>query len=180
MASIGTDEDVDREDLIEELNDLIQLDFDAVRAYDQAIEKVEDDDARDDLQQFKLDHERHIQDLGKIVRKLGGVPKDGPDLKGILLEGMTALRSATGTLGALKAMRMNEKITNKSYAKALELPLSQEFLDVVMRNREDERRHLIAIRAHIARLDEEFDQGEDLLDDIDSDVRTDDRPGAVF
>ena len=52
--------------------------------------------------------------------RLGGnPPKRSVDLKGLLLEGFTALRSVTGTEGALKAMQSNEKTTNKKYQEAL-------------------------------------------------------------
>jgi uncharacterized protein (TIGR02284 family) len=135
------------------LNDLIQLDYDAIQAYKQAIEKIEDAAARSDLMSFQADHERHIIDLSQAVRVLGGEPeKAGRDLKGVLLEGLTALRSVTGNLGALRAMRMNEKLTNRAYEKALEAKLPINARDVVLTNREDERRHLAAIEMHIERL----------------------------
>jgi demethoxyubiquinone hydroxylase (CLK1/Coq7/Cat5 family) len=63
-------------------------------------------------------------------------------LKGYLIEGFTALRSMTGTEGALKAMRTNEKITNKNYDKALSQDLPADVAAIVRRNRDDERRHL--------------------------------------
>jgi uncharacterized protein (TIGR02284 family) len=142
-----------RKDAIELLNDLIQLDYDAVQAYKQAIEKIDDVAARADLVAFQADHERHIADLSRTVRMMGGEPEEaGRDLKGVLLEGLTALRSVTGTLGALRAMRMNEKLTNRSYERALEVRLPIAARDVVLRNREDERRHLSAIETHIERL----------------------------
>jgi hypothetical protein len=84
---------------------------------------------------------------------LGGEPVElGRDLKGVLLEGLTALRSVTGTLGALRAMKMNEKLTNHAYERTLEMTLPAGAREVVLRNREDERRHLTAIEVHIARL----------------------------
>ena len=142
-----------RERAIELLNDLIQLDYDAVQAYKQAIEKIDDVAARTDLESFQADPERHIADLSQAVRMMGGEPeKVGRDLKGVLLEGLTALRSVTGTLGALRAMRMNEKLTNRSYERALEVKQLGTARDVVLRNREDERRHLAAIEMHIERL----------------------------
>ncbi|MDB4959338.1 MAG: hypothetical protein JWO36_6907, partial [Myxococcales bacterium] len=147
--------------VIDQLNDLIQLDYDAVQAYDLAIEHVDDAAAADDLELFKSDHERHIIELTAVVTVLGGSPKDlGRDVKGVLIEGMTKLRSVTGTKGALKAMRMNEKITNKMYEKALELDLPPVALEIVLLNRDDERRHLAAIEAHIERLGEEEDREE--------------------
>jgi uncharacterized protein (TIGR02284 family) len=141
------------------MNELIQLDYDAVQAYKQAIEKIDDTIARLDLESFQADHERHIADLSQAVRLLGGQPEGtGRDLKGLLLEGLTALRSVTGTLGALKAMRMNEKLTNRSYERALEAKLPPTARDVVLRNREDERRHLAAIEQHIERLSGEHNR----------------------
>jgi uncharacterized protein (TIGR02284 family) len=135
------------------LNDLIQLDYDAVQAYKQAIEKIDDLVARSDLESFQEDHEDHIRQLSQTVRMMGGEPeKAGRDLKGVLLEGLTALRSVTGTLGALRAMRTNEKITNRSYERALQEKLPTAAREVVLKNREDERRHLASIEVHIERL----------------------------
>jgi hypothetical protein len=64
----------------------------------------------------------------------------------------------TGTVGALRAMRMNEKLTNKTYDKAVRLDLPPMALEVVTRNLEDERRHLAAIENHIDRIaaDEQY------------------------
>jgi uncharacterized protein (TIGR02284 family) len=170
-------ESLDTAELIEALNDLIQLDFDAVKAYEQAIERIDERPVRSDLELFKVDHERHIADLSQVVRDLGGVPEAaGRDLKGVLLEGLTALRSVTGTVGALKAMRMNEKLTNKSYAKASELDLPAIARMVVDRNLADERRHLAAIQTHIADLTED---DEDIEIDTEEEAGTyTHRPGA--
>lgn len=153
---------LDTEAMIEKLNDLIELDFDAVKAYEEAIDRVDDAEVRADLEAFEADHERHTVDLGAVVRDLGGSPATKGDLKGLLIEGLTKLRSVTGTVGALKAMRMNEQLTNRAYDKALDHALSPIARAVVERNRDDERRHLAAIEAHIDRLR--------TLDDVDVDV----------
>ena len=88
-----------------------------------------------------------------MVEDLGGeVEEVTRDIKGVLLEGMTKLRSVTGTLGALRAMKSNEKLTNKAYDKAVRLDLPPMALEVVTRNLEDERRHLAAIENHIDRV----------------------------
>lgn len=148
-----------RKAAIEVMNDLIQLDYDAVLAYKQAIEKIDDPLVRADLIAFQADHQRHITDLSQAVRSIGGEPEGtGRDLKGVLLEGLTALRSVTGTGGALRAMRMNEKLTNRSYERAMEATLPGTAREVVIRNREDERRHLSAIELHIERLGDDHDR----------------------
>lgn len=167
----GLESDFDIKDVIARLNDLIQLDYDAIQAYDKAIEHCDDLDAQEDLEDFRLDHERHIADLGTVILDLGGEPEStGRDLKGVLIEGLTALRSVTGTLGALKAMRMNEKLTNRTYEKALQRTLPLAVREVVRQNLQDERRHLAGIRAHIERISGEVDESDLDVEEEEEDV----------
>jgi uncharacterized protein (TIGR02284 family) len=163
---IGTELHVSK-DVIQHLNELIQLDFDASKTYEQALEHVDDPLVREDLELFRADHERHIVELTRVVEDLGGEAEEvGRDIKGVLLESMTKLRSATGTLGALKAMRTNEKLTNRTYEKSVARELPPIALEVVTRNLEDERRHLAAIEEHLARL------GKDLAFDLTDEEST--------
>ncbi|HWI41927.1 MAG TPA: ferritin, partial [Verrucomicrobiae bacterium] len=67
---------------------------------------------------------------------------ESADLKGLLLEGLTALRSVTGMKGALQAMETNEKLTNRKYTEAAGLPLPEEILKIVRTNLTHEQRHL--------------------------------------
>ena len=141
-------------DVIKELNDLIQLDFDAVKTYEAAIHRLDDEiEIREDLEMFRRDHLRHIDELTRVVQSLGGETEEpSRDLKGVLLEAMTKLRSVTGTLGTLKAMRTNEHLTNKAYDRAIDVLLPPTAHAIVANNLEDERRHLATIEAHIERL----------------------------
>ena len=140
-------------DIVKALNDLVQLDFDASKTYEQAIDHCDDELVKSDLRSFMQDHVRHIADLTAAIVDLGGQPIEPKrDVKGVVLESMTRLRAVTGTSGALKAMRMNEKLTNRSYDKAAELSVPPRIREILLANLDDERRHLAAIEAHIARL----------------------------
>ncbi len=140
-------------DIVKALNELVQLDYDASKTYEQALEHVDDEHVRADLRAFREDHLRHITQLSAAIRELGGEPIEPKrDVKGLVLESVTRLRSARGTAGALKAMRTNEKLTNRSYDKAAELSLAPAAREIVLANLDDERRHLAAIEAHIARV----------------------------
>src|SRR5262245_1545536 len=146
------------------LNKLIQLDFDAAGTYREALLHVADPAAAADLQSFLADHERHVMEVASIVRDLGGVPLDvHRDFKGAILETMTRLRSR-GTLGALRAMRLNERITNRVYDKASEIYMPPIGQVIVIENLADERRHLAAIDAHIERLSGKHDYDVDRID----------------
>jgi len=136
--------------IVDDLISLVHLDIDAIHAYDQAIEKIEIRSIKNQLKIFREDHFRHVNDLSVEVKKMGGTPPEfKKDFKGFVLQGFTALRSVTGTEGALHAMETNEKITNSSYEKALSWDLPQDVRSIVERNREDERRHLEFIRRAI-------------------------------
>lgn len=137
---------MDIDEALENLGDLLKLDVDAARAYDEAIEKIDEQDIRMQLGEYRDDHHRHVSELTTIISSLGGEPPEpDQDMKGKLIEGMTSLRSSMGTDSALKAMRMNEQMTNRTYEKALDWELPMEAREFIRRGREDERRHLAYI-----------------------------------
>lgn len=138
---------MDNNDLIKKLTSLAQLDIDAVIAYDQALEKVDHLGIQDDLSKFRDDHRQHFVDLNQHIRDLGGeVVLEKADLKGLLIESFTVLRSVTGIEGALKAIHTNEKVVTKTYEKALEdINLPVDIKSLLIKNRDDERRQLAYI-----------------------------------
>lgn len=148
-------EPITEHELVDRLNDLRQLDYDAIQTYDQALAHLdaEDEAIAADLEQCRLDHANHLTALARLIERHGGKPNElSRDLEGALLAGLTRVRSVTGAIGALKAMRMNEQLTNHRYDRALELALPDDVRSVVTLNRDDERRHLAAIYAHLDRL----------------------------
>lgn len=136
--------------MVKNLNSLIQLDIDAIYCYDQAIKHMDDHDSATTLEGFRSDHQKHVDALSALVSSNGGKPpKRSPDMEGLLLEGMTALRSITGTEGALKAMEMNEKKTNEEYGKAQSWGVTSSLHALLQTNRNDEKRHLEYIQSHL-------------------------------
>jgi len=126
-----------------ELTELVQLDVDAVLAYDRAIAALGDGGVSRTLAAFRLDHQRHVLDLSAALLAMDAEPPAAqPDLKGSILGGVTAVRARLGTAQALEAMRTNEQLTTSSYARALAKPFPEHLLEVVRRGDADERRHL--------------------------------------
>jgi uncharacterized protein (TIGR02284 family) len=142
---------MDTREVCDKLNDLIKLDVDAVHAYDQAIEACTMAEIRDQLTEFRGDHDRHIRELSVQVRALGGEPDVRKDWKGFLIEGFTAIM-AQGDRSALMAMRGNEELTNKVYQNAVEMAdLTPEIRSLLERNYSDEQRHLQWIKNQLDR-----------------------------
>jgi rubrerythrin len=134
---------VDVDEMVKKLSSLVQLDVDAVHAYDEAIQQIDTVAVRERLKHFRNDHDRHIRELSEKIRELGKTPPEPtPDLKGIRIKGFTALRGITGTEGALKAMQTNETLTNSRYEEAADSDFRNDIKAIVEKNYKDEQRHL--------------------------------------
>lgn len=134
--------DGDRKSIVKDLNDLLQLDHDAVRAYTETIEKLENEEWAGTIGQFKGDHERHIRDLTAMVRRLGGEPKDKPHATGALKVASIKAGGVMGDKGLLRSFRMNERQVRDKYDRYAgkdEYPV--EIKELIQRNAQDEHRH---------------------------------------
>src|SRR5205085_5784860 len=124
------------------VQNLIHLDMDAIKAYEQAINACEHEFVASQLRSFQADHQRHVRDLSEELRRLGEQPDVRTDMKGFFIEKFTAITSM-GTRSALMAMMGNETLTNARYAAALELQdLPESARSVIRANYGDEQRHL--------------------------------------
>lgn len=139
------------DDMAEDLGDILKLDVDAVQAYNEAIEKIENQSVRAQLSTYRDDHQRHVTDLTQAIRTLGKEPPSATqDIKGKLIEGMTSLRSSLGDDQALKAMRQNEQITNNTYEDAASKSWTADVAPIIERGLADERRHLAWIEQQLS------------------------------
>jgi rubrerythrin len=133
--------------VVARLRSLAQLDADAVGAYDAAIARVNEPLVRERLNDFRVDHLRHVQDLNALIQRYGGEPVElRPDLKGTAMRGLTAVSSLMGTEAALVAMLGNEEFTNRAYELALAFDWEPDVRALIQKNREDERRHVTWVR----------------------------------
>lgn len=140
---VGTENDP-----VQMLEHLMALDYDAIEAYQAAIDRVDDEGYRSRLTEFKGDHQRHVRELGPVIRQLGGTPPGGPGGKSMLTQGKVFMANLAGDDAILRAMKTNEDDTNTAYERALE-HAPAEARDILQRGREDERRHWEWIEAQL-------------------------------
>lgn len=130
-------------EILAALNDLLQLDHDAIGAYQVAIEQLADRSYAQQIQGFLLDHERHVQDLNRLIQELGGTPKNEPHASGPLKQAVQRLGGLGGDKGTLMAFRNNEMQVRARYqgylGKAGSWPA--EVRATIDRNALDEERH---------------------------------------
>lgn len=131
----------DSKELISDLGDLIELDYDAIAAYKAAIERLDNAAYKAKLTEFLGDHERHVVELGKAVREQGGTPPTEGDAMKIMTKGKVVIADLFGDEAILKAMRANEEVTNKKYEEAVEEGYPEPIQALVRKGLADERRH---------------------------------------
>jgi rubrerythrin len=138
-------------DLNTVLRQLVALDYDAVEAYRAAIERLNDVEAKAALSGFMKDHERHIEEVGALIRIMGGDPPKGPDAKRILTQGKVVIAGLFGDRPILMAMKTNEDDTNTAYERtSSRADLTPEAQLLLRGNLEDERRHRAWIEQRLA------------------------------
>jgi rubrerythrin len=144
---------METKDLIEALSLLMQVDIDALHSYRQALDEIEDKIIRDRLQGFMAEHQHHIDHLADQIRAMDGQPPSlSKDFKGFVIEGFTALRSSAGTIGALKALKTTETLTNRHYANAVSLDFPAELKQKLRKHFTDEKIHLDYITLNLKAL----------------------------
>jgi rubrerythrin/ElaB/YqjD/DUF883 family membrane-anchored ribosome-binding protein len=102
-------------EILEGLNDLLQLDHDAVGAYEIAMEKLHDRDHADMIAGYRRDHERHIRELNELITELGGTPRNQPHATGPFKLALQSLGGLAGDRGTLMAFRSNELSVRTKY-----------------------------------------------------------------
>jgi rubrerythrin len=128
--------------LVAELNDLLQLDHDAVQAYTLAIKGIENEQHRQTLIRFRGDHERHIQELTELIDSHGGIPIQLPHLPtGVFKLAVQAAGDAGGDREVLLAFKANERQVRDKYGRVAEGPHPPDVAEVLNRGAADEARH---------------------------------------
>ena len=128
--------------LVAELNDLLQLDYDAVQAYRLAISLLSNEEYKSQLRDFRADHERHIDELTRLVANHGGVPVEAPHLPtGIFKLAVQAAGRAGGDRGVLLAFKANERQVRDKYRRAAEKRNPPEVAVILSRAAGDESLH---------------------------------------
>jgi rubrerythrin len=143
----------DAEKLAHDLNALIELDLDAIEAYEAAIARLVDAGDKVQLGRFLEDHRRHVNELTPLVLEADGRPATSPDFKRVLTKGKVVVMSVAGDIGILEAMKSNEETTSRTYDKARRNPgLPLEARNVIERNYSDEAGHLAWIEQRVLTL----------------------------
>jgi hypothetical protein len=129
-------------ELVSDLNDLIQLDRDAMEAYTVAINAVRDAAIRDTLVANRADHQRHVEALASLVRNRGALAIELPHVTGPIKMAIQAMGAATmRDSNVLLALRVVEGQVKDRYAHYRDRRWPSDVELVVRAGDDDEARH---------------------------------------
>lgn len=125
------------------VNSLIELEYNALEAYQAAINRVHNLDYKAKLEEFAGDHKRHIHELSKLAEKHGQQPPHEPSLgKQWLAKGKVVIANLMGDETVLQAMLSNEGDTVTAYERMNKRTDKwDDAEDLIQSFLEDERKH---------------------------------------
>lgn len=125
------------------LYSLCELDYDAIEAYEAAINRLENHDFKEKLGAFKTDHQQHVEAITQLLRNHQQDFPQGPCPKQILTQGKVVLANIIGDdKTILKAMISNEIDTNDAYSKInSHEDIWADAINILHKGLMDEKRH---------------------------------------
>ena len=140
-------------EVIAALNDLIQLDHDAIEGYTIAINTIRNHGHREALVAFRHDHTRHVEALGALVRERGGEPARVSHLGGPLSPAVESLGAANaGDSAVLLAFRAIEHETRQRYLSSMSDRYPDDVRPLLRQHASDEEIHFQWIESSLEGL----------------------------
>lgn len=132
--------------LIADLNDLIQLDRDAVETYTVALNSVQDATVRETLAGFRAEHQRRAEALAEVVRGRGAMAIELPHITGPFKIAVQAMGGAIGLATrkdatVLLSLRVVEGQVREKYTRFAGKSWPADVAPIVQGAADDEARH---------------------------------------
>jgi len=138
---------MDARDIVNRLKALLLLDTGTHSIYKQAMQRIVEDDIREQLNEFCEDHGQHVTDLEEFISEVEGsvIMMSAGQVStfvGCANDRVSEVQTIEGTDRILETLRKNELVTNKYYEEAIEWELKPEMMNILEQNLEDEQAHL--------------------------------------
>lgn len=112
-------QEVNAENAIRNLSGLIELDYDAVAVYEEAIQRIEDPICRAKLMEFLADHKQHIRALSHALHEEVGLEPGCPRAKRTHKTTRLEFNDLVGDKAIMKAIKSTTDLTSTKYEEAV-------------------------------------------------------------
>ena len=133
------------DNVIKELNAFLEGNYMAIHGYEKYIQHIKDPNIKNELQKIQQDHKTHAAKVAERIQNLGGMPVDGPGMKGMMSDIMNKLKGTSDDTqfiikdacqGEYKGIEMAEEIVkgdlDPDSKKMIELILDKDRSHVIM------------------------------------------------
>jgi hypothetical protein len=138
ITLVGTQKDFSKA-----MKELIELEYEAIEAYEMAYNKTTTNEYKLKLNDFKMDHKKHIEQLTELLNKHEVTAPTAPSISNQwLTKGKIIIGSLIGDDSILKAVLSNEIETNVAYERMHRHDnLWEDAKNIIKNGLEDEKKH---------------------------------------
>ncbi len=138
----GAQTPVPEADVVSILNDLLQLDHDALSAYSVAIATLKNAEHRERLRTFRSDHERHVRELSELIKNRGATPINVMHLPtGVFKLALQGAAGLGGDMSVLVSFKANERQMRDKYSRYAFLAFPEDVSPILNAAAADEEKH---------------------------------------
>jgi rubrerythrin len=142
-SRIEEEESMERQEVTARVGELLRMNEDTVRMYDEAVFKVPDPDLRERLAEFRDDHQQHVDELRGWFDESGSQPVEpSQEFENAMQVHLQAVRRARSQDEIMEAMHLSEASDNAEYAESLRAQVPDELADMLQRHLDIEHLHL--------------------------------------
>lgn len=135
------------------LNDLLQLDHDALSGYSVAIASLKNQEYRDRLRTFRSDHERHVRELSELIKNRGATPINVMHLPtGVFKLALQGAAGLGGDMSVLVTFKANERQVRDKYRRYAFLAFPEDVTPILNAAAADEDKHYAWVTDTLAEL----------------------------
>lgn len=143
---------MNEQNAIWKLSGMVQLNLDAVRILEQALDEMDLPSVREQLVRIRDEHSRHVLDLSAEINILGGSPPEYlRENLGTTTEGLLAIPERVENEELLKILEANEQVSAMRYRAARSWELSPAAAEMIRRQHGEEEVHLQIIRDELSK-----------------------------
>ncbi|WP_339897677.1 DUF2383 domain-containing protein [uncultured Gilvimarinus sp.] len=128
--------------VIDEMNDLLDMDRQAIIAYRTALKSIEDEQAKLRLSQHLTDYKLHSVLLRKTIVNEGGTPHKKSSKSRSLSIQKVAFARTQSDQALLRALGESEKICEKRYQRSFVIGHAEPIQTVLQKGLDNSRRHM--------------------------------------
>ena len=137
---------MEMQEIATKMSTLLAMNQDTVQLYDTAINKVQDDNVKNQLQRFRSDHQHHAQEIQQWFQSSGQQQSRPPqEFQNFMQVHLADAQMARGQDEVMKVMHMGEAADNSEYAEATQAMVPQEVKQILQNHLQMEHRHLQAV-----------------------------------